>query len=477
MLAKLISERGDRLGASDRLERLLAEPDLDPFVQFGVAAELATLRLWDLGDADGAIRLVRRMEDASGGADGPARPAHVTVLAFAGRIDEAVELVDDRPDQLEVSQDEMLYQGASVAFALVGRAAAGVDLARRGLELCLASDAASRQLDSEIHVLSLGLALTEAGRVPEAESLTAVHYEGAIGRAANLAWMAIARARVALARGDLAGLDRYGAEAAGIFAARNNGGPLRWAVAGRLFAAALRLDLDAVAVHRAELDALATSGVRFLEGDVARARAWALAASGDGLGARRVLADAAAEAEGLGNLALAANIWHTALRLGDGDRAIGHVERLGSVLGNPWGDLLVEHAKATMANDAEMLLGVASGFRSMGRDLEAREAAAQAVGAAVRAGDRASVRTARRLEAELAQLAPGRRHPHAGAGSRSPAHGPGARGEPAGQRFGDQPGDRGRARDLGAHRRQPAEPLVPQVGGVEPVRAGRSAPP
>ena len=168
MLSKLRSERGDRVGAADRLERLLAVPDLDPFVQFGAAAELATLRLWDLGDAEGAIRLVRSMEEASGGADGPARPAHVTMLAFAGRIGDVVEMLDERPDQLEVGGSELLFQGSSVALALAGRTDEGVELARRGLDLCLGADAASRELDSEIHVLSLALALTEAGRLFEA---------------------------------------------------------------------------------------------------------------------------------------------------------------------------------------------------------------------------------------------------------------------------------------------------------------------
>jgi hypothetical protein len=138
-----------------------SEPELDLFVQFGAAAELATLRLWDLGDAEGAIRLVRSMEEASGGADGPARPAHLTVLAFAGHIGDVLELADERPDQL-LDGTEMLYQGTSVAFALGGRAVEGVELARRGLDLCLASDATNRELDSEIHVLSL-VSLTAAG--------------------------------------------------------------------------------------------------------------------------------------------------------------------------------------------------------------------------------------------------------------------------------------------------------------------------
>src|SRR6185312_110251 len=100
-------------------------------------------------------------------------------------------------------------------------------------------------------VLSLVLAPTEAGQVFEAEAFATRHYEAAIGRAANLAWMAIARTRVALARGDLVGLDRFGAKAAGIFVARNNGSPLRWAVAGRLIAAALRADLAGVEAHLA----------------------------------------------------------------------------------------------------------------------------------------------------------------------------------------------------------------------------------
>ena len=57
-----------------------------------------------------------------------------------------------------------------------------------------------------------------------------------------------------------------------------------------------------------------------------------------------------------------------------------------SALANPWGDLLVAHATATVAEDHDALLSVAATFHTQGRDLEARETAAQAVGAALRVG-------------------------------------------------------------------------------------------
>ena len=100
-------------------------------------------------------------------------------------------------------------------------------------------------------------------------------------------------------------------------------------------------------------------------------------------------------------------MWHTAFRLGDRDRAIGQIERLGAALANPWGDLLVAHAAATVAESSDALLSVAAAFHTQGRDLEARETAAQAVGAALRSGDRPGVRAARRAESELSLLAPG----------------------------------------------------------------------
>ena len=161
-------------------------------------------------------------------------------------------------------------------------------------------------------------------------------------------------------------------------------------------------------VHLAELDALDASGVRFLEPDVARARAWALAVVGDGLAARRVLADAAAEAESLGNLALAASVWHTAFRLGDRDRAVGQVERLGAALANPWGDLLVAHAAAT-AGRGRTTPCCRWRPRSTRRDATSRPARPRRRRSAPRcgSGDRAGVRAARRAESELSLLAPG----------------------------------------------------------------------
>src|SRR5690606_5244792 len=138
----------------------------------------------------------------------------------------------------------------------------------------------------------------------------------AVERGLHGGWMALARARVALAAGDLDGAERFGREAEADFADLDNQVPRRLAVAARLLAAAQCGDAALAAALRERLDGLEEVAVRFLEPEVERARAWELAAVGTVSAARAELdriGRAALEA-GLPTLAMGAH--HDAVRMG-----------------------------------------------------------------------------------------------------------------------------------------------------------------
>ena len=200
-------------------------------------------------------------------------------------------------------------RATSVAFALGGRGAEGVELARRGLDLCLAIGRRQpgARLGDPRAVAGPGAHRGRAGASRPSRSPRATTRPRSDGRPTWRGWPSPApgwRWPAATWPDSIASVPRRPASS---WPATTRS-PLRWAVAGRLFAAALRADL-ADAVDGAPGRARRPRRVR---GALPRARRGprpglgAGRARATGSAARRVLADAAAEAESLGNLALAA---------------------------------------------------------------------------------------------------------------------------------------------------------------------------
>jgi DNA-binding CsgD family transcriptional regulator len=278
------------------------------------------------------------------------------------------------------------------------------------LSLTVEDDAAS--IDPEIHVLSLTLALELGGQLDEAERLVADWYDRAARRSVHHAWIALARARLMLVRGDLEAASRSATEAAAFFGDLDNHAPRRWAVAADLLSAAQAGAVPLVETRLRELDELGPSGVTFLDSDVDRARAWASASLGRLDDARRHVATTAQRAEDAGLYALAANAWHDVVRLGgNGDAAA----RLTALEGKVDGALMrarAVHAGA-LANggDAAHLVAAAEGYERTGARLFAAEAAAQAITSAARRDGREAARRATALLRELRPRCPDARTP------------------------------------------------------------------
>lgn len=392
-VAQLLAERGDRVEAAQQLEHLLETDDLEPRVMLQATAELVQILLWDLDQTDRAVAIAENAVTATGGVDGPAAPILLAVLTHAGRIGAATELFDAF-DRAGRPLDGLTSGAGATALAFSGRLDEAIALAEVGLTRALGSDPTDPVVDPESQILALSVALTEAGRVEEADRFVASWYGLARRHPPELAWMALARSRVALALGDLTRADAHGREAEGIFAQIALAVPLRWSIATQLLIAGLRGDAAACAQHHARLDRVAPTGAAFLDTDVERARAWARHAAGDTIGARRTLAVAAEAAESHGNIVLALNAWHDAFRLGDRQLAPAAIERLAEDVSGGWARAAVAHATALLADDPAALLDAGRELAAAGHHLEAAEAAAEALDRAGRKDRRALVRLA-----------------------------------------------------------------------------------
>ncbi|MCX7620846.1 MAG: helix-turn-helix transcriptional regulator [Acidimicrobiales bacterium] len=382
LLAALIAARGDRPGAARILEQVLANPNLDPEDYARAALELATIRLWNLGDADGAIELATLLREAlcRAGHELAGAAALGGILLYAGQPKLALETLC-WPGVCDELDDELACQVLGTALAVTGACTRAVTIARRGLDLTLAQSPPRAGLEPEIHVLTIALALEHAGELEEANMLISEWYDRAARRSVHHGWLNLARMRIALARGDLTVARRSADEAAAVFRDTDNQVPRRWAVAGKLFACALAGDSTASEATSKELDLLATGAVRFLEPDVFRALAWYAALRGRVLEARELLGRACDIAREAGLYALESSALHDLVRLGEAKGALPRLEFIEAFVDSPWSTARVLQARGVVDNDPEPLLAASNNFGAHGALLWAAEAAAQAVAA------------------------------------------------------------------------------------------------
>jgi DNA-binding CsgD family transcriptional regulator len=224
-------------------------------------------------------------------------------------------------------------------------------------------------------------------------------------------WLAIARARVLVMRGELDEARRACDEAAVMFSDLNRHATLRWAHGGQALVAAYQGRVGDAADALATLDRIGPSAVQFLDADMERARAFHAAAAGDLAAARRLLHDAAERAEELGNLVLAVAAWHDLARVGSPGEAAEALARVVPHIESRWNEPRLTHATALARRDAAGVLDAAGSFAALGAMLHALEAAAQAHGLARADGQRSLAQRAVAATLAYAERCPGARTP------------------------------------------------------------------
>ena len=292
------------------------------------------------------------------------------------------------------------------ALAMTGRTAEAVKVAEAGFadhaalgdELAIAHPA--------MHIVNQVFALTEAGRLAEAEQLARAGAEIVASHRVPIAqiFFAVNLGRVATLQGRVATARRYYAEAAGLAQASRFAGPRRMALSGLALAHAMLGDADAAAQALAER----ATGPRVR---LPRTRAAArrrvdrprIAAARRG-GER--FRDAAAQAAATGHRTAESWLLHDLMRT-SGQDASARLRELADACDSPLVSARARHAAAARARDARELAGAADDFEALGAMLLAAEAAAGAAEAFSRAGDRRAATAALRRSSELAAACEG----------------------------------------------------------------------
>ncbi len=308
------------------------------------------------------------------------------LLAWAGRVREARELVEPL---LESDDPRVVVQAATIVelvAATCGPTSQAIELADAWFPVHLGLTDRTGTNNPGNHLITKTVALSHAGRLAEALELAEFGYGTSVaGR--NLIgqmWFALELGRIAMLRGDAAQSQRWYREHIALCRGTGHRRPITLGLSGLAVAEAHLGDVDAARRVVEELDGHPSAVIEIFAVERARGTAWAAAAAGDASGARRILLEAAAEAEALGVTMLAALARLDALRLGDTGQA-RPLAAAAAVVESAIIDLAARWAAAP--GDGAELGAVGEAFAELGCLMFAAEAFAAAALAWRRSGE------------------------------------------------------------------------------------------
>ena len=408
--ALLLGEALYELGIFDASERILALGQGLPSSEH-VALRLAVTRAknahWGLCQPEAALAINAgaRTVVTSGPLAEELVASEASVLMFSGRPDRALTVLerlagDDRRTRVVRAIVE------AVALAATGRTAEAVGIAEAGFAEHVALGDELAIAHPATHIVNQVFALTEAGRLAEAEQLGRAGAEIVASQRVPIAqiWFAANLGRVAILQGRVATARRYYAEAAGLAEASRFAGPRRLALSGLALAHAMLGDADAAEQALAERATLPAFG--FLGPEQQLADAWTAVASRRPAEAIDLFRAAATQAASTGHQTTESWLWHDLMRT-SGQDASARLLELASACDSPLVSARARQAVAVRARDARELTGAAGDFEALGAMLLAAEAASGAAEALSRAGDRRAATAAVRRSDALAAACEG----------------------------------------------------------------------
>ena len=408
--ALLLGEALYEVGEFDASERILARGQGLPSSE-QVALRLAVMRAknaqWGLCRPEAALAI---NADARAAITSPPLADELvtdeaSILTFSGRPDLALAVLDRIAGHDRRTQVMRAIAGAP-ALAATGRTAEALAVAEAGYADHVALGDELAIAHPAMHIVNQVFALTEAGRLADAEQLAQVGSDivasnrvpvAQIFFAANLGRVAILAGRMATAR-------RYYAEAAGLAEASRFFGPRRLALSGLALAHAMLGEADAAAPALAERASMPAFGFRGIEQQLADA--WTALASQRPADAAQHFREAAEQAASTSHRTIESWVLHDLMRA-CGEDTSARLRELAQACDSPLVSARARHADAIRTRDAGELAAAADDFEALGAMLLAAEAATGAAEAYARDGDRREATAAQRRASALAATCEG----------------------------------------------------------------------
>ena len=384
--ALLLGEALYELGHFDESDVVLAAGrahPMDPATELLMASTRSKNLFWGLLQPQRALAVL---------SDARSRLSTVAATDELVAEEASVDTFSDRPVQALARLNEIRGEDdvrtrvvraliLAPALTAVGRCGEAVTVAERGFaeHLELGDQLAIAHPGS--HIVAQAFALTDAGRLADAEQLAQAGYDITVADRSLIGqiWFTLNLGRILTLQGRSATSRRWYLEGMGLARASNFRGPLRLALAGLAMARVMQGELAAAGANLAEMDGLAPFD--FLHAEQELARAWVQAMHGE-VAAARVTVLAAADSAAVNGSALSeAKLLHDLARMGDAGLV---ADRLADLAGRIDSTLIAagaRHAAALARNDAEGLSAVAGEFEAMGAMVLAAEAATSAADA------------------------------------------------------------------------------------------------
>jgi len=346
-----------------------------------------------------------------------------TNALLSGDLELAVELAGPL---LERADDRAFAQGAlaaAPALALMGRTTKAIEVADRAFAARLALGDQVQMAGPGVYLTARALALTEAGRLLEAEGTAQAGYDGAVEQQIpeGQGWFTVLLGLVCARQGRPQTAARWHREAAVIWDDLNHPAA-RWGFGGLAMALALVGDIDGAESALSDLDAEPATVMRMMDVEIDRGRAWVAWVRGEHGRALSLLRATADDALERSHLVHAVGALHDIARLGEPDEAL--VEELAALAERVDGELTpvrVAHVAAMVKGDAEALDDVSNAFEALGAILFAAEAATASAVLHGRAGLKRKASAAAQRAATLAERCEGARTPGLAVGERADA--------------------------------------------------------
>ena len=324
-----------------------------------------------------------------------------SILTFSGRPDRALAVLDSIASRDRRTRVVRAIAGAP-ALAAAGRTAEAVSVAEEGYADHVALGDELAIAHPAMHVVNQVFALTEAGRLAEAEQLARAGAELVASYRVPIAQIFFAAnlGRVAILQGRLATARRYYAEAAGLAEANRFAGPRRVALSGLALAHAMLGETDAAVRVLADRATGPEFGFRGPEQQLADA--WTAVALRQPMEAAQLFRSGAAQAAATGHRITESWLWHDLMRA-SGEDVSARLRELADACDSPFVSARARHAAAARAHDASELAAACDDFEALGALLLAAEAASGAAEAYARAGDQRAATAALRRSNRLSQ--------------------------------------------------------------------------
>ena len=375
LLADALFETGRWAEAYEMLD-LADGLEASPGVRVELGITRATIHLWGLGDAEGALAVMDRLRsdpEMSPANLARVRATYASVLVNAGRPGEARAELESAMASGEISTELGAAVAHSNALAMAGQMGAAVATVDGALHRRPALHLVG-VADVDTHHVSKGFALIEGGRLDEAMLLASDGYEHAVANARPLTqfWFSLLVARVHLLRGAVATALRQFNNAAALGVDSGLAGPARTAMVGVVISHSLLGQTAEATAALQRLDALPAFG--FMAPERGLADAWCAVASGDLAAARRALQESAHSAEATGHITSAVWLLHDAARLGSAAAVVDTITALAAGTDSVLAAARARHVRALVTSDVTGLVTAADAFAGIGADLLAAEA-------------------------------------------------------------------------------------------------------